>query len=57
MIIAKQFVLTSSARNTSILFASVAEAEDFLVFAKPTEETICLVDLFDDSIVFTHTYN
>lgn len=54
---AKQFVLASSARVTSVLFASVAEAEAFLEFAKPSEETICLTDLFDDSVVFTRTYH
>lgn len=53
----KQYVLTSSARNTTVLFTTVAEAEDFLTACKLSEETVVLTDLFDDSVVFTRTYN
>ena len=53
----KQFVLTSSARTTTVLFETVKAAEEFLSFCKLSEETICLTDLFDDKIVFTRTYN
>ena len=54
---AKQFVLTSSARTTTVLFESIQAAEEFLSFCKLSEETVCLTDLFDDEIVFTRTYN
>lgn len=53
----KQFVLTSSARTTTVLFESIQAAEEFLSFCKLSEETVCLTDLFDDEIVFTRTYN
>ncbi len=53
----KQFVLTSSARVTTVLFESIQAAEEFLSFCKPSKETVCLTDLFDDEIVFTRTYN
>lgn len=53
----KQFILTSSARNTTVAFESIAAAEEFLAFCKLSEETVCLTDLFDDRIVFTRTYN
>ena len=52
-----QFVLTSSARSTTVSFVSVEAAEEFLSFCKLSEETVCLTDLFDDSIVFIRTYN
>lgn len=53
----RQFELTSTARNTIVLFETVEAAEEFLEFAKLSEETVCLVDLFDDSVVFTRNYN
>ncbi len=52
-----QFVLTSSARSTIVSFVSVEAAEDFLSFCKLSEEIVVLTDLFDDSVVFTRTYN
>jgi hypothetical protein len=54
---AKQFVLTSSARTTTVSFETIKAAEEFLSSRKLSEETICLTDLFDDKIVFTRTYN
>lgn len=53
----KQFVLTSSARTTTVAFESIQAAEEFLAFRKLSEETICLTNLFDDEIVFIRTYN
>lgn len=52
-----QYVLTSSRRSTTVTFATVEAAEDFLTACKLSEETVVLTDLFDDSVVFTRTYN
>lgn len=53
----KQFVLTSSARTTTVAFESIEAAEEFLSFCKLSEETVCLTDQFDDEIIFTRTYD
>ena len=53
----KQFVLTSSARTTTVSFETIKAAEEFLSCRKLSEETVCLTDLFGDKIVFTRTYN
>ncbi|UVD36654.1 hypothetical protein RCXUPER_236 [Rhodobacter phage RcXuper] len=38
------FTLSSSARVTTVKFASVAEADEFVTWCKPSQETLVLVD-------------
>lgn len=48
--------LTSSCRISYVSFASISEAEAFLASRKLSCETVCLVHVATDSVVFTRSY-
>jgi len=53
---AKQFVLTSSARLEKVYFETVADAEAFLASKKISQENICLADQIKDEVIFLRNY-